>query len=45
MVSISKKVHNDKVDEKINKYNNAYHKTFKMKPIDVKPGTYIDFNK
>ena len=28
----------------INKYNNTYHKTIKMKSTDVKPGTYIDFD-
>ena len=26
-----------------NEYNNAYHSTIKMKPIDVKSSTYIDF--
>ena len=25
----------------VNKYNNAYHKTIKMKPVDVKSNTYI----
>ena len=29
---------------KFGKYNNTY-RTFKMKPIDVKPSTCIDFNK
>ena len=27
------------------KYNNTYHSTIKMKPVDVKSKTYIDFNK
>ena len=27
------------------KYNNTYHSTIKMKPVDVKSNTYIDFNK
>ena len=26
-------------------YNNTYHRTIKMKPIDVKDNTYIDFKK
>ena len=26
-------------------YNNTYHRTIKMKPIDVKDNTYIDFEK
>ena len=27
------------------KYNNAYHRTIKMKPIDLNGHTYIDSNK
>ena len=26
-------------------YNNTYHRTIKMKPVDVKDKTYIDFKK
>ena len=43
--SISKNVYIDKLDDKINKYNNTYHITIKIKPIDVKNNTYIDFGK
>ena len=32
----------DKLDGIINEYNNAYHRTIKMKPIEVKDNTYID---
>ena len=32
------------IDDKVNKYNNTYHRTLKMKPVDVKTNTYIDFN-
>ena len=35
----------DKLDEILNKYSNTYHRTIKMKPVDVKPSIYIDFNK
>ena len=35
----------DKSDDIVNKYNNTYHKTIKMKPADVKPSTYIDSSK
>ena len=45
MTSISKNVYIDKLDDTVNKYNNKYHRTFKMKPVDVKPGIYIDFDK
>ena len=29
----------------VNECNNTYHRTFKMKPNDVKDNTYIDFGK
>ena len=45
MTSISSNVYSDKLDDIVNKYNNAYHRTSKMKPADVKSITYIDFNK
>ena len=32
----------DKLDGIINEYNNAYHRTIKIKPIEVKDNTYID---
>ena len=45
MTSISKNVYIDKLDDKVNKYNETYHDTIKMKPVDVKPSTYIDSSK
>ena len=45
MNSISKNVYNDKLDDIIHKYNNKKHRTIKMKPIDVKGNTYINFGK
>ena len=44
MTSISKNVYIDKLDDIVNKYNNTYHSTIKMKPVDVKSNTYIDFS-
>ena len=35
----------NKLDNIVNKYNNTYHRTIKMKPVDVKNNTYIDSNK
>ena len=32
----------DKLDDIVNKYTNTYHRTIKMKPVDVKDNTYID---
>ena len=43
MTSISKNVHIGKLDNIVNKYNNKYHGTIKIKPVDVKSSTYIDF--
>ena len=37
MTSISEKVYTDKLDDIVNKYNNTYHSTIKMKTVDVKP--------
>ena len=45
MTSISKNVYIDKLDDIVNKYNNTYHITIKMKPVDVKSNTYIDSSK
>ena len=45
MTSISKNGYIDKLAYIVNKYDNAYHSTVKMKPTDVKPSKYIDFNK
>ena len=38
-------VYIDKLDNIVNKYNNTCHSTIKMKPVDVKPNTYIDSSK
>ena len=32
----------DKLNDMVNEYNNTYHRTIKMKPIEVKDNTYID---
>ena len=45
MTAISKNVFIDKLDYIVNEYNNTYHRTIKMKPVDVKDNTYIDFEK
>ena len=45
MTSISKNVFIDKLDDIVNEYNNTYHRTIKMNPIDVKENTYINKDK
>ena len=42
MISVSKNVYINKLDDIVNEYNTTYHRTIKMKPIDVKDNTYIN---
>ena len=39
MTSISKNMYIDKLDDIVDVYNNIYHRSIKMKPIDVKDNT------
>ena len=41
MTSVSKSTYTDKLEAIVNKYNNTYHSTIKMKPFDVN----IDYTK
>ena len=34
ITSVSKNVNIDKLDDIVNKYNNTYHSTIKMEPVD-----------
>ena len=45
MTSISKNMYIDKLDHIVNKYNNTYHSTIKMEPVDAKPSTNIGSSK
>ena len=45
MTSISKNVYINKLNDIVDEYNNTYHTTIKMKPINVKDNTYINTNK
>ena len=45
MTSISKNMYTDKLDDIVKKYNNTYHTSIKMKSVDFKDNTYIDFKK
>ena len=42
--SILKNVYIDKLDDIVNEYNNRYHRTVKMKSINVKDITYINID-
>ena len=45
MSSVQKNVYIDKLDDMVDEYNNTYHRTIQMKPVDAKDNTYIDFKK
>ena len=45
MTSISNNMYIDKIDGIVNEYNKSYHRTIKMKPIEVKNNTYIGSSK
>ena len=42
MISISKNVYFDKLNNKVNTYNNTYDRTIKITPVDVKSSMYIN---
>ena len=44
MTSVSKNVYINKLDV-VDELNNTYHRTIKMKPIDIKDNTYINIDK
>ena len=44
MAAISKNIYFDVLDDIVDKYNNTYHKTIKMKPIDVKSDSFAEYN-
>ena len=45
MMSVSKNVYIDQLDDIVDKGNKTYHSTIKMKSVDVKSNTYIDSSK
>ena len=40
-MATSKNVHFDKLDDIVDEYDNTYHRTIKMKPVDIKDNIYI----
>ena len=45
MAAVSQYVYSDMLDDVVNRYNNAVHRTIKMKPIDVTSDSYDECNK
>ena len=43
MTAISKDAYFDVLDDIIDEYDNAYHKTIKMKPVDVRDNSFIEY--
>ena len=44
MAAVSKNVYFDVLDNIADRYNNTYHRTIKMKPIDVKSDFYAEYS-
>ena len=42
MAAVSKNVYIDKLDDITNEFKITYHRTIKMKPIEVENNTYVD---
>ena len=45
VTAISKNVYFDVLDGIVDKYNNTYHRTIKMKSVDVGDDSFAEFNK
>ena len=45
MMSVLKNVYINKLDNIVGESNNTYHRIIKMKPVDVKDNTNINFKK
>ena len=44
MTAISQNIYFDVLDDNVDEYNSTYHKTIKMKPIDVKSNSFAEYN-
>ena len=44
MTAISKNYYFDVLNDIVDEYNNTYHKTIKMKPIDVGDDSFAEYN-
>ena len=42
MTALSKNVYFDVLDDIVDKYSNIYHRTIKIKPIDLKSDSYAE---
>ena len=44
MAAVGKKKYFDVLNDIVDKYNNIFHRTIKMKPVDVKSHSYAEYN-
>ena len=44
MTANSKNAYFNVLNDIVGEYNNAYHRTIKMKPIDIKSGSFAEYN-
>ena len=44
MTAVSKNVYFDVLDDIVDKHNTTYHRAIKIKPVDVKPDSYAEYN-
>ena len=44
MTAISNNIYFDVLDDIVDEYNNTYHRTIKMNPIDVKNDSFAEYN-
>ena len=44
MTAISRNVYFDVLDDIVDEYNKTYHRTIKMKPIDIKSNSFAEYN-
>ena len=44
MTAISKNVYFDVLNDIVDEYNNTYHQTIKMRPIDAKNDSFVEYN-
>ena len=44
MTAVSKNVYFDVLDDIVDEYNNTYHRTIKIKPIDVESDSFAEYN-
>ena len=44
MTANSENVYSNVLNDIVDEYNNTYHKTIKMKPIDIKNDSFAEYN-